>query len=201
MPVSFVGRRTAISASVRSGNTTYAGTFSSREIVRRKSRKRAKSASSAPERIGASSAGATSRGRSAPRRFAPRAGSPPRNDGAVPSSTTTLVPMQLSQPAHLERAAGSPKYRSTSPRRHAFVYAYCCMESSFCRSAFRRRSITAQSMRNAVSGFFGEVRVAPEPVAATRGTDATGARRAAESRRLRGQNPAEAHRRRSPRHR
>ena len=36
----FVGRRTAISASVRSGKTTYAGTWSSRAIVRRRSRSR-----------------------------------------------------------------------------------------------------------------------------------------------------------------
>ena len=42
--------------SVRSGNTTYAGTCSALEIVRRRSRKRANSASSAPLKTGVSSA-------------------------------------------------------------------------------------------------------------------------------------------------
>jgi len=81
----------------------------------------AKVSTAAPESTGASSGTTASADELRGRLFVLARDPGPCTDGAPPFSTSTCVPRQLSHPAHDVRAARSPKYLSTKPRRQPLV--------------------------------------------------------------------------------
>ena len=115
------------------------------------------------------------------------------------SFSARAIPRQLSHPSQCERAAGSPKYRSTNPRLQSFRVRVSLHRIEFRSSALRRRSIKAQSIgssRVARPGVQAEVRRRAAP---RRRTVATEARRAMLWRQNVPRDPAEVSRDRSSR--
>ena len=114
------GRRTANSASVRSGNTTYAGTCSARAMLAAQRLQRCEQAASSAAEHHVGRGGRTRRGAGRPRRSVRASGRRPRfgtrgRQRATPS-TSCLMPRQLSQPA----ALGCPRRdRRSSAARSA----------------------------------------------------------------------------------
>src|SRR6185436_5785705 len=122
------GRRTANSARVRSENTIYGGTCSSRamevRIALSLARRRCSSSPSARSSDGwdlsADFDGRRPRGStdSGVERRLLALGEASR---LFAGGRIAATPRQLSHPSQLDRAAGSPKYLSTNPRRQSFV--------------------------------------------------------------------------------